>query len=104
MRVRHFICVCIVRALPDAGKNASASAELPRKQWAPPLEVPLWDISNCILEDGQILISPDDEVLPSTKQTHSTLPVPPLEACLSHQKQSAIKQICIAFNQIYLIL
>uniref|UniRef100_A0A8C4ZTT2 Ras-GAP domain-containing protein n=1 Tax=Gadus morhua TaxID=8049 RepID=A0A8C4ZTT2_GADMO len=47
--------------LRDAGKNASASAELPRKQWAPPLEVPLWDISNCILEDGQILISPDDE-------------------------------------------
>ncbi|XP_074487129.1 ras/Rap GTPase-activating protein SynGAP isoform X2 [Sebastes fasciatus] len=35
--------------------------ELPRLQWAPPQEVPLWDISNCMLEDGQILISPDEE-------------------------------------------
>ncbi|XP_054461249.1 RAS protein activator like-3 [Anoplopoma fimbria] len=36
-------------------------AELPRLQWAPPQEVPLWDISNCMLEDGQILISPEEE-------------------------------------------
>ncbi|KAM6941781.1 RAS protein activator like-3 [Lycodopsis pacificus] len=36
-------------------------AELPRLQWAPPQELPLWDISNCMLEDGQILISPDEE-------------------------------------------
>uniref|UniRef100_A0A3P8T382 RAS protein activator like 3 n=1 Tax=Amphiprion percula TaxID=161767 RepID=A0A3P8T382_AMPPE len=35
--------------------------ELPRLQWAPPQEVPLWDISNCMLEDGQILISPEEE-------------------------------------------
>ncbi|KAF6724548.1 Disabled-like 2 interacting protein [Oryzias melastigma] len=38
-----------------------ASTELPRQQWAPPQEVPLWDICNCILEDGQILISQEDE-------------------------------------------
>ncbi|XP_076585631.1 RAS protein activator like-3 isoform X1 [Chaetodon auriga] len=37
------------------------SCTLPRLQWAPPQEVPLWDISNCILEDGQILISPEEE-------------------------------------------
>ncbi|XP_034043301.1 RAS protein activator like-3 isoform X2 [Thalassophryne amazonica] len=35
--------------------------ELPRLQWVPSQEVPLWDISNCVLEDGQILISPEDE-------------------------------------------
>ncbi|XP_034456682.1 RAS protein activator like-3 isoform X2 [Hippoglossus hippoglossus] len=37
------------------------ATELPRLQWAPPQEVPLWDISNCNLEDGQILISPEEE-------------------------------------------
>ncbi|XP_041789150.1 RAS protein activator like-3 isoform X2 [Chelmon rostratus] len=50
--------------LPDVGELASGvptSCTLPRLQWAPPQEVPLWDISNCILEDGQILISPEEE-------------------------------------------
>ncbi|XP_044202388.1 RAS protein activator like-3 isoform X1 [Thunnus albacares] len=42
--------------LPDPSE-----AELPRLQWAPPQEVPLWDISNCVLEDGQIFISPEEE-------------------------------------------
>ncbi|XP_053184468.1 ras GTPase-activating protein nGAP isoform X1 [Scomber japonicus] len=36
-------------------------SELPRLQWLPPQEVPLWDISNCLLEDGQILIPPEEE-------------------------------------------
>ncbi|XP_045903891.1 RAS protein activator like-3 isoform X1 [Micropterus dolomieu] len=48
--------------VPDAGEPTPAAAsELPRLQWAPPQEVPLWDISNCMLEDGQILISPEEE-------------------------------------------
>lgn len=40
----------------------AAPLELPRLQWAPPQEVPLWDINCCILEDGQILIPPEEEV------------------------------------------
>ncbi|CAL8333518.1 unnamed protein product [Lota lota] len=62
--------------LRDMGKNVSVSAtpaELPRLQWAPPLEVPLWDISHCILEDGQILISPDDEPTMWTRNRVSSL-------------------------------
>ncbi|KAF1395558.1 hypothetical protein PFLUV_G00012770 [Perca fluviatilis] len=43
----------------DVGEDVPT--ELPRLQWAPPQEVPLWDISNCMLEDGQILISPEEE-------------------------------------------
>eukprot|EP00064_Thunnus_orientalis_P013285 superscaffoldBa00002138_g13322 len=50
--------------LPDPSE-----AELPRLQWAPPQEVPLWDISNCVLEDGQIFISPEEEV-PTHTHTH----------------------------------
>ncbi|KAM9313835.1 RAS protein activator like-3 isoform 2-T2 [Pholidichthys leucotaenia] len=49
--------------LPDVGEldpTQAASIELPRLPWAPQ-EVPLWDISNCVLEDGQILISPEEE-------------------------------------------
>lgn len=56
----------------DADGLSSAiptSYTLPRLQWAPPQEVPLWDISNCILEDGQILISPEEEV-PTLAHTH----------------------------------
>ncbi|XP_018534031.1 ras/Rap GTPase-activating protein SynGAP isoform X1 [Lates calcarifer] len=41
--------------------EAAAPTELPRLQWAPPQEVPLWDISNCSLEDGQIVIPPEEE-------------------------------------------
>ncbi|XP_029007746.1 RAS protein activator like-3 [Betta splendens] len=50
--------------LSDVGKDGPTPApatELPRQQWAPPQEVPLWDISNCTIEDGQILISPEEE-------------------------------------------
>ncbi|XP_026215664.1 RAS protein activator like-3 isoform X2 [Anabas testudineus] len=45
----------------EAEPITTVPTELPRLQWAPPQEVPLWDISNCILEDGQILISPEEE-------------------------------------------
>ncbi|XP_020564596.1 RAS protein activator like-3 isoform X1 [Oryzias latipes] len=47
--------------LREVDATSEASTELPRQQWAPPQEVPLWDICNCILEDGQILISQEDE-------------------------------------------
>lgn len=56
--------------MTDAGEPTPAAAsELPRLQWAPPQEVPLWDISNCMLEDGQILISPEEEVPRHTTST-----------------------------------
>ncbi|XP_008278025.1 RAS protein activator like-3 isoform X2 [Stegastes partitus] len=47
--------------LHDVAESEPAPTELPRLPWAPPQEVPLWDISNCMLEDGQILISPEEE-------------------------------------------
>ncbi|XP_059200074.1 RAS protein activator like-3 [Centropristis striata] len=45
--------------LQDVGE--ASHQELPRLPWVPPQEVPLWDISNCLLEEGQILISPEEE-------------------------------------------
>lgn len=53
----------------EAEVTAAAPSELPRMHWAPPQEVPLWDINNCMLEDGQILISPEEEV-PTYTCTH----------------------------------
>ncbi|XP_047435522.1 RAS protein activator like-3 [Mugil cephalus] len=50
--------------LPDVGEaepTPAAHNELPRLQWVPPQEVPLWDINCCVLEDGQIIISPEEE-------------------------------------------
>ncbi|XP_067230211.1 RAS protein activator like-3 isoform X1 [Chanodichthys erythropterus] len=32
-----------------------------RLSWAPPQDVPVWDISNCFLQDGQILIPREEE-------------------------------------------
>lgn len=60
---KFVVCVCVCVA--DAGELPSAASSantLPKLQWVPPQEVPLWDISNCVLEDGQILISPEEEV------------------------------------------
>ncbi|XP_015231269.1 PREDICTED: RAS protein activator like-3-like isoform X2 [Cyprinodon variegatus] len=37
------------------------ACEPPKQQWAPLQELPLWDITNCVLEDGQILISQEEE-------------------------------------------
>ena len=58
-----FVCAhaCVAEGV-ETPAPAHASLTLPRFQWAPPQEVPLWDISNCMLEDGQILISPEEEV------------------------------------------
>uniref|UniRef100_A0A096LSY2 RAS protein activator like 3 n=1 Tax=Poecilia formosa TaxID=48698 RepID=A0A096LSY2_POEFO len=39
----------------------AAAGEFTRQNWVPPQEVPLWDITNCILGDGQILITQEDE-------------------------------------------
>ncbi|XP_051242240.1 RAS protein activator like-3 isoform X1 [Dicentrarchus labrax] len=61
--------------LSDVGEPALAvptSCSLPRLQWAPPQEVPLWDISNCCLEDGQILISPEEEPIIWTRNRVSS--------------------------------
>lgn len=35
--------------------------ELPQPHWVPAQEVPLWDISNCELQQGQIFISQEEE-------------------------------------------
>lgn len=59
----EYPCVCTFPFVGDVVETTTACAtELPRQNWVPPQEVPLWDISNCILEDGQILISPEEEV------------------------------------------
>ncbi|KAL3995867.1 serine/threonine-protein phosphatase 4 regulatory subunit 1 [Sarotherodon galilaeus] len=47
--------------LNEVVPTPAGACELSRLQWVPPQEVPLWDISNCCLEDGQILISPEEE-------------------------------------------
>ncbi|XP_063331591.1 RAS protein activator like-3 isoform X1 [Pelmatolapia mariae] len=47
--------------LNEVVPTPAGPCELSRLQWVPPQEVPLWDISNCCLEDGQILISPEEE-------------------------------------------
>lgn len=60
-----FVCI-------DAGGSvpAAASQELARLSWAPPQDVPVWDINNCVLEDGQILITPEEEVHDTDQQQH----------------------------------
>ncbi|KAM4611321.1 RAS protein activator like-3 isoform 2-T2 [Polymixia lowei] len=59
--------------------------ELPRLQWVPPQEVPLWDINNCILEDGQILISPEEEPVMWTRNRVSS--------CLSNLSMQNLAEI-----------
>ncbi|XP_072318893.1 uncharacterized protein [Eucyclogobius newberryi] len=39
----------------------AALSEVPCLSWVPLQEVPLWDISNCMLENGQILILQEEE-------------------------------------------
>ncbi|XP_036398822.1 RAS protein activator like-3 isoform X1 [Megalops cyprinoides] len=47
----------------EVGGNepAGAALEPERYSWVPPQDVPVWDISSCVLQDGQILISREDE-------------------------------------------
>ncbi|XP_020509917.1 RAS protein activator like-3 isoform X2 [Labrus bergylta] len=47
--------------LTDGGESVPTGCSLPKLPWVPPQEVPLWDITNCMLEDGQIIISPEEE-------------------------------------------
>ncbi|KAF7223467.1 RAS protein activator like-3 isoform X1 [Nothobranchius furzeri] len=50
--------------LQDLGKSErtpNVPTEPPKLEWVPPQEVPLWDISNCCLDNGQILISQEEE-------------------------------------------
>ncbi|CDQ64105.1 unnamed protein product [Oncorhynchus mykiss] len=60
--------------LQDAGGSgpAAASQELARLSWAPPQDVPIWDINNCVLEDGQILITPEEEPVMWTRNRVSS--------------------------------
>ncbi|XP_077381435.1 ras/Rap GTPase-activating protein SynGAP isoform X2 [Festucalex cinctus] len=44
-----------------AGENEAVSTELQKNQWAQSQEVTLWNISNCVLQDGQILICTEEE-------------------------------------------
>ncbi|KPP71097.1 RAS protein activator like-3-like [Scleropages formosus] len=47
-------------------------AEPVRLSWSPPQDVPVWDINNCQLQDGQIFISREDEVRPMMTRNIST--------------------------------
>lgn len=65
----HLVLVCVcwgifvyVGETAEATSAGPTTSTLPKLHWAQPQEVPLWDISNCVLEDGQILISPEEEV------------------------------------------
>lgn len=64
------VCVCVGDTAEGTSAGYTASA-LPKLHWTQPQEVPLWDISNCILEDGQILISPEEEVSTLTQMTRN---------------------------------
>ncbi|XP_053713489.1 RAS protein activator like-3-like isoform X1 [Synchiropus splendidus] len=57
---------------PDHGEGPVLS-ELPRLEWAPAQEVPLWNISTCVLDEGQIIISPDEEPMMWTRNRLNSL-------------------------------
>ncbi|XP_067315148.1 disabled homolog 2-interacting protein isoform X2 [Pseudorasbora parva] len=44
-------------------RSENVAQETVRLSWAPPQDVPVWDISNCSLQDGQILIPREEEPL-----------------------------------------
>ncbi|KAL1006092.1 hypothetical protein UPYG_G00067790 [Umbra pygmaea] len=61
--------------LQDSGGHetpVAATQELARLQWVAPQEVPVWDINNCVLENGQILITPEDEPVMWTRNRVSS--------------------------------
>ncbi|XDV36348.1 hypothetical protein PO909_006144 [Leuciscus waleckii] len=47
----------------EKGEPENLVQEPVRLSWAPPQDVPVWDISNCFLQDGQILIPREEEPL-----------------------------------------
>lgn len=47
----------------DKEKCSPENVEPVRLSWAPPQVIPVWDISNCFLQDGQILIPREEEPL-----------------------------------------
>ncbi|KAL4647956.1 ras GTPase-activating protein nGAP-like isoform X1 [Arapaima gigas] len=52
---------------------AAGLIEPTRLSWAPPQDVPVWDINNCQLQDGQILISQDEPLMGCRKRVSSCL-------------------------------
>ncbi|KAK1153791.1 RAS protein activator like-3-like isoform X1 [Acipenser oxyrinchus oxyrinchus] len=61
----------------DTSTDEPAVAPLPlRLSWAPPQEVPVWDISSCNLLDGRMVISREDEPVYRIRNRVSS--------CLSH--------------------
>ncbi|KAL2087068.1 hypothetical protein ACEWY4_018127 [Coilia grayii] len=47
--------------------------DLARLSWVPPQDVPVWDINNCVLQDGQILIREDEPILRTRNRASSCL-------------------------------
>ncbi|XP_076871466.1 ras/Rap GTPase-activating protein SynGAP isoform X2 [Brachyhypopomus gauderio] len=47
--------------LTDATNTEPVVPEPPQLCWAPPQDIPVWDVNNCILQDGQILIPREEE-------------------------------------------
>ncbi|KAM3623469.1 uncharacterized protein V6R79_011632 [Siganus canaliculatus] len=60
----------LLPGLDEEAPPVPTSCSLPT--WVAPQEVPLWDISTCILEDGQILISPEEEPMMWTRNRVSS--------------------------------
>ena len=86
------VCVCDVQTdLGEVEPTSAVSTELPRLQWVPPQEVPLWDIGNCSLLDGQILISQEDEV---PAHAHKRAPTAP-----NHQSCLIFGCVCVCPSQ-----
>lgn len=51
----------LLQDVPEGELAHMGLTELPRPHWVPAQEVPLWDIGNCELQQGQIFISQDEE-------------------------------------------
>ncbi|MBN3310166.1 DAB2P protein, partial [Amia calva] len=70
------VCVCVCITCPDRVLCCvSPVAPLPapaRFSWTPQQEVPVWDISSCSLQDGQILITRDEEHMTRTRNRVSS--------------------------------
>uniref|UniRef100_A0A3P8WH63 RAS protein activator like 3 n=1 Tax=Cynoglossus semilaevis TaxID=244447 RepID=A0A3P8WH63_CYNSE len=73
MNICQRLCSCFVTDMDEVDAAQAGTSELPRLQWAAAQEVPLWDISNCVLQEGQILISPEDEPTVWTRNRFNSL-------------------------------